>query len=237
MTYNLLLNLQVECLWDEIELFESSRNINKKVFWASSKLEVLSKQDEPVIIVDNDTHIFCKIKDYLDPQKVYIHNYEVGKGYYPGVLDPYVQKLAKKRRWKTESVNVSFLQLPDPAFTKKYAEASLEMMEEFTLMDVPHSQYLIFSEQLLLKHMLEEEQIDYQSIISTYWNCTEWEWGEDHDRGIWKIYDSGKYIKHYGPLKGWILQSKADLNYDDEVKHLLNCINIPNLNLDLIKKP
>ena len=32
-----------------------------------------------------------------------------------------------------------------------------------------------------------------------------WEWGEDHDRGIWPIYESEIYFKHYGPLKRWIL--------------------------------
>jgi len=237
MTHDLFYELQIECLWDEIIIFQSQLNVNKKIFWASAKLEILHKQREPVIILDNDTHVFCNIKKYLDKDTVYVHNHEIGQGYYPTGLDEYVRKLSYKGRWKTESVNVSFLYLPNPSFTQKYAKISMGMMEEFTQMNVPHSQYLIFSEQLLLKHLLEEEEIKYKSIISTDWDCKEWEWGEDNDKGIWKFTESGRYIKHYGPLKGWIIHNKADQNYEREMKHLENCINFPNLDLSIIKKP
>ena len=110
-------------------------------------------------------------------------------------------------------------------------------MEEFTEMKVPHSQYLIFAEQLLLKHLLDKKNIEYKSILSTNWDCKKWEWGEDHDKGIWTMNDSGLYFKHYGPLKTWIKKNLGDQNYNEEVKLLSNCINFPNLYLDIIEKP
>ena len=110
-------------------------------------------------------------------------------------------------------------------------------MEEFTAMDVPNSQYLIFAEQLFLRYLFKKKDIKFNSLVGTYWNCNAWEWGEDHDRGIWPIYESEVYFKHYGPLKSWILKSKADQNYEKEIKHLLNCINIPNLDITSIEKP
>lgn len=229
---------QVDILkyWDKVELYIPSDKIDHKIFWAAGKLEILAQQDEPVFIVDNDLHIFKPIKDYLEKGVSYVHNLELGKGYYPGYVDPFVRRLSYKPRWKNDSVNVSLLHLPDVSFAKLYANKSIEIMEEFSAMDVPHSQYLIFAEQLLLSHLFDVHKIDYKSIVSTYWDCNEWEWGEDHDRGIWPLTESGMFIKHYGPLKGFIMQNKADQNYEKEYEHLVNCINLPNLDLTAIEK-
>lgn len=234
LTIDLFTKLKVIDLWDEIQPIPLTPKINKDVFWASSKLQVLAIQKEPVIIMDNDTHVFTRLKDHLDLNTPYVCNLEIGKGYYPTAIDIYVQKLSYKARWQTQSVNVSFLNLPDPSFTREYAELSVRLMEEFTELNAPNSQYLIFAEQLLLSHLLTKKKIVYKSIISTYWDCKEWIWGEDHDRGIWNIYESGQKFKHYGPLKGYILNNRDGENYEREIKHLVNCVNIPNLNLTVI---
>ena len=127
------------------------------------------------------------------------------------------------------------MQLPDPAFTKQYAAGSIKIMEEFTEMEVPNSQYLIFAEQLFLRHMFDMRGIEFKSLVATYWDCDAWEWGEHHDRGIWPVYESEMFLKHYGPLKRWILANKADQNYKKEVEHLTRCINLPELELSHIE--
>lgn len=234
LTIDTLDRLRVLDFWDEIKLLPKSRKINKEVFWAASKVEVLSEIQEPIIIMDNDTHVYKPITHLLDKDTVYVCNYEKGKGYYPTSIDPYIQKLSYKARWATESVNVSFLYLPDPVFTKKYADLSLTIMTELTALKAPNPQYLIFAEQLVLAHLLKKDNIPNKSIISTTWDCKNWEWGEDHNNGIWPVYESEIYFKHYGPLKGWIKQSKADQNYEREIAHLLSCINYPKLDLTKI---
>lgn len=236
LTIDTLSKLKVLDFWDSIEPLPSPRKINRDVFWAASKVEVLSSINEPVIIMDNDAHVYKPIKHLLDPDTVYVCNYEVGKGYYPSGVDKYVQQLSYKARWKNESLNVSFLHLPDPSFSNKYAEISLNMMEEFTRMKVPNPQYLIFAEQLLLSHLLEKDNIKNRSLISTDWDCKAWAWGEDNSRGFWPIYESEMFFKHYGPLKGWIRDSRADQNYEREINHLVNCINLPKLDLSIIPK-
>lgn len=236
LTHKLLKDLEVTSLWNDILEYNHTRPINRSVFWAASKVQVLSEQTEPVIIMDNDTLVFQPIKHLLNPDTVYVSNFEIGKGYYPNTIDPYVQKLSYRSRWKTESVNVSFLYLPDPAFTQMYAKLSLNMMEEFTVMNVPHSQYLIFAEQLLLKHLVDREKIKCRSIISTYWDCNSWKWGEDNELGFWPIDKSGSYFNHYGPLKSWIIKDEGDNSYKKEMKMLFNCVNIPTLDLSIIHK-
>ena len=236
ITIDFLGRLKVLTLWDEIRSIGNNRKIDKQVFWASSKLQVLADVEESVIIMDNDTHVYKPIRHLLDSNTTYVSNYEVGKGYYPLSNDKYVKELTYKTRWQTESVNVSFLHLPDPNFTNRYAELSLQIMEEFTAIKAPNPQYLIFAEQLLLRHLLDKEKVKHKSVISTYWDCKEWEWGEDHSNGLWPFIDSEQYFKHYGPLKSWILDSRADQNYEREIIHLKNCINLPNLDYSLFKQ-
>ena len=234
LTIDTLDKLKVLQFWDQIKPLPSRRKINKDVFWAASKVEVLAEVDEPVIIMDNDTHVYKPIKHLLDKDTVYVCNLEKGKGFYPNGINRYIQQLSYKARWKHESVNVSFLHLPNPEFTREYADISLKMMEELTVLGAPNPQYLIFAEQLVLKHLMDKNNIEYRSIISTTWDCKEWEWGEDNDKGFWPYYESELYFKHYGPLKGYVLSSKGDQNYQLEISHLLNCINYPNLDLSII---
>jgi hypothetical protein len=234
LTIDILLKLKVLDFWDSIRPMPTTRRIDKEVFWASPKLEVLAQLDEPAILMDNDTHVYIPLRDFLNKDTLYVMHYENGGGYYPSSVDKYVKQLTFKRRWETDSVNVGFLHLPDPTFTKKYANQSLDIMEEFTKMGVKNSLYLIFSEQLLLKTMLEEEKIKYKPLLSTYYNCREWEWGDDHQEGIWTFKDSGEFVKHYGPLKRDIKDNKGNLNYESEISHLLNCIRLPHLDLSII---
>ena len=231
LTKKLFDKSNISNLWDEIIVYKPEYNLKKEVFWASCKLEVLSKQNEPVIIVDNDTHIFCPIKDYLEKDTLYVHNRELGKGYYPTAIDEHIRKLSIKERWKPKAVNVSFLYLPDYKFTQKYSNLSLKIMKELTDMDVPHSQYLIFSEQLVLNHLLEKDNIKFKSLISEYWNCDTWDWDETHNKGLWSIKESGQYVKHYGPEKSWIKREAGEKIYKRNIKNLEN--NIKSLNLDL----
>jgi len=228
MTKELLEKLGVTSLWDNIELIDFNSPVNKEVFWASSKLHVLSLQKEPVIIMDGDTLVFKPFKHHFKPNQVLVSNLELGRGYYPSGLDPLIRQLSYKPRprWKTEALNVSFLYLPDPDFTNLYAKLSLEMMEEFTKLNAPNSKYLIFAEQLLLRHLLDKHNIDYRPIISNAWDCDKWEWDKQNtNNGIWPIDDSQTNFWHYGPLKDFIKDDHELHPYDKEIKMLHNCIN------------
>jgi len=221
-------------LWDEIVIYEHTLPIKRDVFWACNKVKVVSEQTEPFIIMDNDTLVFKPFHDLLKDE-VLVANLETGKGYYPGNIDKYVKKLSNRVRWQQDSLNVSFLYFPDPEVSKLYGNWSLEMMQEFSKMNVPNSQYLIFAEQLLLRWILDNHKINYKSIIATYWDCNKWDWGEDHGKGIWPFPESELYFKHYGPGKKYVLKDGTDLGYEGECELLENCINIRNLDYSHIQ--
>jgi len=225
MTKELLQRLGVVSLWDNIEVIDFKNRINKETFWASSKLHVLSLQNEPVIIMDGDTLVYKPFKKYLQPDRVLVSNLELGRGYYPSALDPRIRKLSYKARWRSEALNVSFLYLPDPEFTKLYANLSLEMMRELTELKAPNSKYLIFAEQLLLRHLLDKHKVNYTPIIANAWDCDAWDWDDTVGKGLWSYEDSQVYFWHYGPLKDFFKEDHGLHPYDEEVKMLRNCIN------------
>lgn len=232
LTINYLDKIKLLYFWDDIQpVLPSSKRINKDVFWASSKVEVLSKVNEPVIIMDHDTHVYKPIKHLLNPDTTYVCNYEIGEHYYPTNYDSYIKKLTPRERFKTDSCNVSFLYLPDPEFTKIYANKSLDMMEQFTKMNVPDPQYLIFAEQLLLRHLLDKNNIKHNSIISTYWDCNKRQWGKNHKKGLFDYPHSNKTFLHYGTLKGEIRHNMNGFNYENVCKSLLNMMNLSTLQL------
>ena len=235
LTKTVLGELNVLHLWDEIIEYVHSRDIDRSVFWAVSKVEVLSYQKEPVVLMDNDTLVFKPIKHLLT-DNVVVSNLETGKGYYPGNLDKYVKKLSYRKRWKEDALNVSFLYFPSVDLIKQYTSLSLQMMEEFTEMNVPHSQYLIFAEQLLLRHLLDTQNINYRSLIKNNWDCNNLKWGTLHDKGEWEWPESELYFRHFGPLKSMITNGKSPTTYEEELEILLNCINIPNLDLTILHK-
>lgn len=234
LTINTLDRLKVLDFWHQVKLIPKRGSINRNVFWAASKLEVLRTIDEPVIIMDNDTHVYKPIKDKLDLSSVYVCNLEEGLGFYPSSVNNYVRQLSYRPRWGTQSVNVGFLYLPDPIFTKEYAELSIKIMEELTELNAPTPQYLIFAEQMVLKHLLDKKGIKFKTILSNTWDCKKWEWGEENDLGIWSVYDSELYFKHYGPAKKDIKDNKKGENYDREIAHLFNSLRLPNLDLSSI---
>ena len=187
-------------IFDEIILLSNLHKfqVNTSVFWAYPKLQVLSQIEEPVTVVDHDFMTFCNLREAINPSKVCYNYTEDAREYYPNNLDERVRNLNYKTRWPERSANVSFLQLPDPAFAKFYAGTSLQIMEEFSRMEAPNAKYLIFAEQMVLKHLLE----DYQCLTKNIYICKEERFSSELDsRGIWTEEECWTKFEHYGPMK------------------------------------
>lgn len=175
-------------------------NVDSSVFWAYPKLRVLSQIDEPISLVDHDFMTFCNLREVLDPSKPCYNYTEDARQYYPNNLDSRVKSLTYRTRWPEVSANVSFLQLPDPGFTKFYAGTSIQIMEELSESKAPNAKYLIFSEQMVLKHLLEGQ--DYQCLIKNIYTCREEQFSSELDsHGIWTEEESRTKFVHYGPMK------------------------------------
>lgn len=236
--YSILGNNNALSLWDQVNTIPFSKDIDTSVFWAAAKLEVISRQKDSFRLLDHDFIVYENIDHTLDGYDCVFTNTENGKGYYPLTSDEYIRKLSYKRRWKPTSLNVSSLYFKDAEYAKKYANLSLQLMREFTKMKVPHSQYLIFAEQLLLYHMLVEDKVKSRPLIEEYWDCDDWYWGKKYkgegtiDKGLYSVDKSEKSFIHYGPLKGLIKIGKANITYDELTESLTNVVLTKNVTIN-----
>ena len=64
LTYETFNKLGVLELWDNIEILADNKFVDKNVFWASSKLQVLSRVKGPVVIMDNDFVVYKSFEKF-----------------------------------------------------------------------------------------------------------------------------------------------------------------------------
>lgn len=190
-------------------------NVDTRVFWSYPKLRVLLTQTEPVYLVDHDFMVFDDIRTALDSGKICYNYTEDGRNYYPSNMDSIIKGMQYRTRWPDYSANVSFLYLPFPDWTRFYAGTSIGIMEDLTG-KATNSRYLIFAEQMVLKHLLDG--MDYQCLLKDIYTCKVENWSKESDpNGIWTWQEAlwHKFI-HYGPVKRrW---NKGE--YDKEMKWL-----------------
>ena len=237
LTQELIYNLNAQSIWEEIKVLPENKFVDKGVFWASSKLEVLRYITGPSIIMDHDFLVYTPLDAHFN-DNVVIAVEEDGTRYYPSAYDPYMKAVSKLlTRPKSQAINCCFLYFPNSTFANYYAEKSLELMQQFTKLKVPNSKYLIVSEQLLLKHLLDSHNIRYDSLMKARWDCRNRKYVE-HPVGIYDLDESFTKFRHYWMDKVNIKESKNGFNFTDEISILKNILAKKEINysaLDDIK--
>ena len=232
-TGNTMSSLGVLDRFDDVILLpKNSRfQVNSSVFWSYPKLEVLLEQQEPLFLIDHDFLVLEDIRrEVLEGREVCYTFTEDAKEYYPSNLDNRIRNLSYKTKWPSESANVSFLFLPDPEWTRFYAGTSLQIMEELTAQQAPTSKYLIFAEQMVLKHLLFQFS-SYRCLVQNIYECRSEAWTNNYDEhGLWKLEDCwGKKFIHYGPVK----KSWKKVEYDNQLREICDLAGISQ---EMIKK-
>ena len=97
-------------------------------------------------------------------------------------------------------------------------------MEEFTKMKVPNSKYLIYAEQLLLKHLLTLHNVPYKPLLDTVYDSKLNQFTVKTDKGLIRLKDHTRYFRHYWMEKPKIHNSKDGYDYNEEVRQLENVV-------------
>lgn len=224
LTKELLLNLNCTEIWDSILILPENKFIDKNIFWASSKLERLREVTGPCILMDHDFLVYKNLDEYLNTTPIFAHD-ENGEQYYPTTFDPYIKKVQNIiARPKPYAINCSFTYFPDYKFANYYAETSLNLMVEFTKLKVPSSKYLIFAEQLLLKHLLSYHNIQYDTLLNEQWNA-KGRYYEPNNKGIMSYQESQTVFRHYWMDKPSIKESKEGYDLEKEIRILKNILS------------
>lgn len=164
--YNYLEELNILNLWDFVDTKELSAGdkVNRRAFWAASKLKCIRNIESPFIMIDCDLYFKRKSFDLSELSKfdIVVNQIEEGATVYPSIRDRIlsgtVSEYPIKYRWKTtHSLNVSFLYIGNDDFRKEYAETAWEWMENLSekFWNDPdlNGKYMILCEQKLLKEI------------------------------------------------------------------------------------
>ena len=223
MTISLLEEMNASGLWDTVNELPSNTFIDKNIFWASSKLEVLRYVEGPSIIMDHDFLTYRNLENYLKNKPFFAYE-ENGDGYYDTSWNPIINKVKDIiNRPKPHAINCCFSYYPESTFTNFYASQSLKLMEFFTTEKVPNSKYLIFAEQLLLKYLLDYHKVDYDTLLNEKWNAKN-NFYEPSDRGHMTFNESNIVYRHYWMDKPSIKESKNGFNLIQEITILKNIL-------------
>lgn len=211
-------------IWDEVKLLPKNNFIDKSVFWASSKLEVLRYVDKPTLVMDHDFLVYKPLIQKLNHKPVFCYE-EDGSNYYPTRFDPLIRSLNHLINTpNTQAINCCFNYFPDYKFANAYAKLSLEIMTELTNSKKSlTSKYLIFAEQLVLKYMLDLYNIEYTTLIKGVHVSKEDKFKEVN-KGIYELKNSYKYFRHYWKDKPKIKDSKEGYDLNEEITILKNIL-------------
>lgn len=164
--YNYLEELNILNLWDFVDTKELSAGdkVNRRAFWAASKLKCIRNIEAPFIMIDCDLYFKRKSFELDDLLQfdIVVNQIEEGANVYPSIRDRILSGIVNqypiKYGWRTtHSPNVSFLYIKDEFFRNEYAETAWEWMDDLSrrFWDDPdlNGKYMIFCEQKLLKEI------------------------------------------------------------------------------------
>lgn len=227
MTNNVLSELGVINLWNEVRHLSYPEKINRKVFWSSCKTKVISKTKIPLLVIDHDFLIFKNIDEFLTDKVIFTYH-ERANNWYPKENSKPNMSLTKPIKYVNDfAANVSLLYLPDPNFAREYGKQVLQNHIEFSDMYIEDlsANYMILSEQLMLKQWLSERNIPHIPLCKNIWDCYKITYihSEEED-GLLSFKEVGTYFKHYGTDKTRFKERQEGFDYDKEIEFLYRCI-------------
>lgn len=204
LTKKLFKHLDILHLWDNVytDVIDAETKIDKKGFWASSKVRILKSQIEPVRIIDNDFLTYSRL-DNLDEGLVTFCHDDDGRFFYPTKGDKNIAKTSLSGELKfcpeRRAANVSYLSFSDLELQRKYANTSYKLMEELSALDIDSiGKYMIYAEQKILKSMVYDKP--HSTLIKNSFYCEKGRFHRDeiNDIGKWSYDESRMKFWHVG---------------------------------------
>jgi hypothetical protein len=148
--------IEISNLWEEIHTTEldSPDLIDRKPFWAASKIKVIRNIEAPFIIMDCDLYFNKKSLNIesLSDFDVITNQIEDGVGYYPTKRDATIKDMKDPFKYRsTHAFNVAFLYIGNEELRKNYTNLAYSWMESLSTKEGINGKHMIFCEQKMLK--------------------------------------------------------------------------------------
>lgn len=211
-------------IWDEIHILPTNKHIDKSIFWASSKLEVLRNVNNNTVVLDHDFLVYSNFTKHLNSTPVFCFE-EDGSNYYPTRYDPLIRSLDHLiSTSSTSAINCCFNYFPNKIISNEYARLSLDIMQELTN-SKKHltSKYLIYAEQLALKYFLDQNKVEFNTLLKGVHNSKKDTWLKTNN-GIFELDEADLHFRHYWKDKKKIKNNQDGFDYKEEITILYNIL-------------
>jgi hypothetical protein len=219
--FSYLEDLDILDIWDSIDVEELSKDdsVNRRAFWAASKLKCIKNIEAPFVLMDCDLYFkrkFFELED-LSQFDIVVNQIEEGANVYPSIRDRILSGIVNrypiKYGWRTtHSPNVSFLYIKDEIFKNEYVETAWEWMDDLSqrFWDDPdlNGKYMIFCEQKLLKEISDLRGMKMAALSHNFYF--------NEERKIEKLPDSYGTFFLDGTLDYFHLHNKKRLVLSDK---------------------
>ena len=154
--------IKISDLWETIHTTElDSRDlIDRKPFWAASKIKVIKEIEAPFIIMDCDLYFKdrCLDLESFSDFDIVTNQIEDGIRYYPTKRDPVIKDMIDPFGYKSShAFNVAFLYIGDERIRKEYTDLAYSWMEDLSVKNDEslNGKCMIFCEQKMLKEFAD----------------------------------------------------------------------------------
>lgn len=148
--------VEISNLWDNIHTKELDTidRIDRKPFWAASKIKIIRNIQAPFIIMDCDLYFKNRsigIESFSNFDIV-TNQIEDGVGYYPTKRDAAIKDMKDPFEYRsTHAFNVAFLYIGNEKVRKDYTDLAYSWMEDLSSKKDINGKHMIFCEQKMLK--------------------------------------------------------------------------------------
>lgn len=199
---------------DSDSIYEA-KEISKSLFWSFSKLFVLEKETEPIIISDMDFVPFEDYNKFVDKKCFAFYKEPLTEDYYPSSPDKYLElkpdyQFPDWYDWKCNSYNCAVLYINEPSLKELYLNQAYEYAKginnTLTERTLTNNIHVLFAEQKMInicaKHLgidITETIVENGSKLINETVC---------HLSIYKMIDNESYEKSLN----WILSFMKKLN-------------------------
>jgi hypothetical protein len=154
--------IEISDLWENIHTDELDSHdlIDRKPFWAASKIKVIKEIEAPFIIMDCDLYFKnrCLDLDSFSNFDIITNQIEDGIGYYPTKRDPVIKDMTDPFGYKSShAFNVAFLYIGNERIRKEYSDLAYSWMKDLSKKNEESlsGKHMIFCEQKMLKEFAD----------------------------------------------------------------------------------
>lgn len=160
-------------LWTDIDVsdFNTTNNIDHKVFWAASKFHAIANEEPPFFVMDTDFIVWNTIKnDLLNEKIIAIHDENINNSIYPSIenlnLTTKQISLLNNLNWNIKASNTAFTYFNDIQFKNTYLNLAFNFIENHRSTNSDKLIYMVLVEQRLFSMVADLLKIEVKYLIN-----------------------------------------------------------------------